>query len=474
MKKLLFRAAAMVLCAVLIVVSVGCSFGTDIDNLLRPPRLSGEYLEIQTVLETWINSKLKDEKPGNSGGYVLKYPRSGDLRYRSSVMLEDIDGDGVDEAIVLYQHGSKSSNVRLHLLKIVNEKWQSVGDVEGVASDIESIQFADLLGNGTRLMLTGWAGSDAQSKMLLVYSLTEPGFETVFNSMYTEWVVDDFTGCGHDNLLLLNVNIMRNTASARLWGKSASENSLFEMGFAELDGYIGSFTSIKVEPAINPNSTTVNNSHSPRANKYAAVYADAIKQSGGMITELIYWDGVRLVAPLYDSKKNSNESTLRQQHVPSMDVDKNGRIDWPVYTTIVQENVANEGSQTMDRTDWMVWNYDNMEAEVNFSCILNYADYYYLRIGDSIPENAVGQYSPVSHTLHVYVESEKILEIRAVHKSAEVPQISGVPGNSTNVMQEFKSTDTIRYEAWFTDNSAFGFTAERLNYIFSSITPVSD
>jgi len=472
MKKVLFRAVAAILCAVLVIVSAGCSLGTDIDNLLRPPRLSGEYLEIQNALETWINSKLKDDKLGNSGGYVLKYPRSGDLRYRSSVMLEDIDGDGVNEAIVLYQYGSKNSNVRLHLLKNINGKWQSAGDVEGVAPDIESIQFADLFGNGTRLMLTGWAGSDAQSKMLLVYSLIESEFENVFDSMYTEWVVDDFTGCGHDNLLLLSVNIARNTALARLWGKSSSENSLFEMGVAELDGYIGSFTSIKVEPAINPNSTTVNNSYSPRANKYAAVYADAIKQSGGMITELIYWDGVRLVAPLYDSKKKANEITLRQQHVPSMDIDKNGRIDWPVYTTVLQENAANEGSQTMDRTDWMVWNYDNMEVEVNFSCILNYADYYYLRIGDSIPENAVGQYSPVSHTLHVYVGSEKILEIRAVHKSAETSPISA-PGDSSNVMQELKSTDTIRYEAWFTDNPAFGLTAEQLNYIFLPIVPVS-
>ena len=87
----------------------GCSVGIDVETLLRPPRPAGEQQQIQKALEKYILSEQKKQAADTLGGYILKYPRFGD--HRSAFVLQDLNGNGVDEAIVFYSFGKENSNV---------------------------------------------------------------------------------------------------------------------------------------------------------------------------------------------------------------------------------------------------------------------------------------------------------------------------------------------------------------------------
>lgn len=82
----------------------GCSAVGDVETLLRAPQLSGESAALQKALNSYLG-----------GSATLKYPASGD--FLSPFAFGDWDGDGVDEAAVLYTADTTSSNVWLAVLE---------------------------------------------------------------------------------------------------------------------------------------------------------------------------------------------------------------------------------------------------------------------------------------------------------------------------------------------------------------------
>ena len=79
-------ALALVFSALLL---TGCSSYGDVETLLRAPQLSGESSALQKALNSYLG-----------GSATLKYPASGD--FLSPFAFGDWDGDGEDEAAVLY------------------------------------------------------------------------------------------------------------------------------------------------------------------------------------------------------------------------------------------------------------------------------------------------------------------------------------------------------------------------------------
>lgn len=61
----------------------------DTQNLMSPPKATGDKADIQRVIEE------------SAGSYTFKYPQKGD--YRSAVIMHDINGDGTDEAVAFYK-----------------------------------------------------------------------------------------------------------------------------------------------------------------------------------------------------------------------------------------------------------------------------------------------------------------------------------------------------------------------------------
>ena len=93
----------------------GCDFITaDTAELLTPPALSGNMKPIADA----INKTVPE-------GYTLKYPSRGN--YRSAIVREDIDSDGVLEAFAFYSVADGDTDVvaiprfRVELFRVVSE-----------------------------------------------------------------------------------------------------------------------------------------------------------------------------------------------------------------------------------------------------------------------------------------------------------------------------------------------------------------
>ena len=120
----------------------GCSI--SVEELLSPPKLDEEQSAIYEALRL------------SKGGDVnLKYPVSG--QYRSAFVVENIDDESSNEAIVFYEASNitdDGSSLRLNFLDKQDGKWISMYDFAAMGSEIEKVQFADLGDNGTSIVIT--------------------------------------------------------------------------------------------------------------------------------------------------------------------------------------------------------------------------------------------------------------------------------------------------------------------------------
>ena len=100
-------------CVLLCLLLAGCSMPGEqvqVEELLRAPKLSGDYGDVQTALNDWLGESAQ-----------LKYPMQGDLL--SPFLLQDLDGDGRQDAAVLYTTAQSSNVCSSILQKDVADFW---------------------------------------------------------------------------------------------------------------------------------------------------------------------------------------------------------------------------------------------------------------------------------------------------------------------------------------------------------------
>ena len=192
MKKYL-RSVCILFGMLLCLLLAGCSMPGEpvqVEELLRAPRLSGEYGDIQTALNDWLGESAQ-----------LKYPLQGDLL--SPFLLQDLDGDGRQDAAVLYTT-AKSSNVCIAILqRDSTDAWQVRQNVEGLADTVENVRLAQLQPGNAVQLVVGYMAAQGDH-YLAVYSYENGELATILEQQYEQYLVEDITGGGNQDLILMS------------------------------------------------------------------------------------------------------------------------------------------------------------------------------------------------------------------------------------------------------------------------------
>ena len=192
MKKYL-RSVCILFGMLLCLLLAGCSMPGEpvqVEELLRAPRLSGDYGDIQTALNGWLGESAQ-----------LKYPLQGDLL--SPFLLQDLDGDGRQDAAVLYTT-AKSSNVCIAILqRDSTDAWQVRQNVEGLADTVENVRLAQLQPGNAVQLVVGYMAAQGDH-YLAVYSYENGELATILEQQYEQYLVEDITGGGNQDLILMS------------------------------------------------------------------------------------------------------------------------------------------------------------------------------------------------------------------------------------------------------------------------------
>ena len=137
----------LMLFAVLCCFLTGCSVvGMEPQGLMQPPRATGDKQNVYDALEQVV---------GNNS-FALKYPRTGE--HRSAIIMHDITGNGVEDAIAFYQvDQEKTPGTVITFLSKKDKDWILVGSYQSTAIQVDRVAFGDVDGDGVDEVIVGWA-----------------------------------------------------------------------------------------------------------------------------------------------------------------------------------------------------------------------------------------------------------------------------------------------------------------------------
>ncbi len=351
-KRFILTVAALFMCLCLCACSGG-GIGTG-ENLLSPPEPSGEYALISAALKESVTGK-----------YTLKYPTKGD--YRSAIIVSDLDGDKVNEAIAFYSTTVENTvTVHINFILKKNGEYKSAGDIKIIGSDVECVEFADLDKNGNTEIIVGYNIYGNVDKQVAVYEFVGGTPVQKCLEKYTEFIICDLDSDGVSGLFIADLNATDKTAVAKLM--QVQEGNIVQKGSCSLDGNVTSY--------YRPQLTRLESGR-------PAVYIDAVKGTG-MITEVVYYDNGVLSNPFFDAETMTTQATFRQSSVMCRDINSDSVLEIPMLSPLPTASnlVLTDGASV---TKWCVPEGNNLI--VVRSMLMNYTDGYSLRIPDNLAGN---------------------------------------------------------------------------------------
>ncbi|MBR0140743.1 MAG: hypothetical protein IJM19_00665 [Ruminococcus sp.] len=316
-------------------ILTGCSFSASIDTLMSPPKLSVEQEQIYNALTDAAGTSIS-----------LKYPKSG--KYLSAFIVEDIDGDGGNEAIVFYEKTSlavEENTLRINILDKDGDKWRSVCDTSADGTEIEKVIISQLGENERINLIIGSSLINRSEKNVSIYNYNNGIIERTFIEPYSFIDVTDLDKDETNEFLVLAGVSSGSPAVAEAY-KLDTEGKYHKYS-AELSGSFTEFDSLNYG---NINGNT-------------GLYIDAASGAGMLQTDIIYMDGSG-IKKIFKEPQESLE-TLRSAGCNSFDIDSDGSLEIPVQTIAPGYEEVSESEQ-LKLTNWIFIN-ENEKKERKYT-----------------------------------------------------------------------------------------------------------
>lgn len=355
-------AAALVLALCL----TGCSVlpGGETESLLRAPRLSGQTSAVQKALNSYLD-----------GVATLKYPASGD--FLSPFLFGDWDGDGTQEAAVLYTVESGGSNVWLAILEPTDSGgWRVSQHTEGLSGEVETVSYAHLRDAESLQLLVGYDSAQGDRYMVVYLYNSDETLQTVNKQSYTDMLVADVTDGGdgtQDLVLALPTETENGGINLQLLTYTGGDTFLAAQTLAVGEGYYSGCAGLHAGVGQDGASYLVVDGWAGSASSLASSIIIYDADSGFLKTYLPPG-----VPDLYSATQRYDTDLL------SMDLDGNGTVDIPTEVAdggIVPEELTNQ-------LHFLLWkDYATEEGGNNIFGVYDSEHRFFLRLPESMHGN---------------------------------------------------------------------------------------
>ena len=178
------------LAAAVLTLLTGC-FSQSVDDLYAPPKAPDDYLMLDNKI-----SEVLDQ----GGEYAA--PLTGELTQK--VQLQDLDGDGIKEAIAFFRVSSDERPLKIYIYRQVEEDYEVAAILEGQGGEaaINAVYYENLDDGPCKEIIVSWQVSD-QRQLLSVYSI-DRGREELLRTEFTGIRLFDLDSDGQKELIVLH------------------------------------------------------------------------------------------------------------------------------------------------------------------------------------------------------------------------------------------------------------------------------
>ncbi len=170
--------------------------------MLRPPKLPTEFNSLMDKIDAAIKE-----------GAVYSPPVSGSNR--QSIQAFDLNGDGVDEAIVFLKTAQEKQLLNIQIYKKQDEEYVLFDTILGFGEMVNNVQYTELTGDKQIEMIISYKVGNV--KALSVFKYTDEKMVEVLNTNYSSYAVTDFVKSGQKNLLIIQLQPADLTGTIELY-----------------------------------------------------------------------------------------------------------------------------------------------------------------------------------------------------------------------------------------------------------------
>lgn len=343
----------------LMLILSGCFF-RSVDQLYTVPQPSKDYQALQERLA---------EVVAQGGEYAA--PQSGDMI--QSVQLQDLDGDGRQEAIAFFRFAGEEKPLKIYIFRQTGDAYEEVAVIEGAAAVINSVDYVQMDDDRYKEIVVSWQLSTIHT--LAVYSV---GLNQVDELMRTDYDSYKLFDLDQDNQQELVVFRTPSDAVPRAeFYNFDGVLSLAGEAFISSGAFLSGEGNIKSEYYSSLRTGYL-------AGRVPAIFATAAYGVNGSITDIFACQDGRFRNITMDPETRESVSTIRYYTPPAVrDVNGDGIMEVPRTEPLDEENPANF---------WLVhWQQFDMEgnAQTVSVCYYNDRDSWYFTIPEEWCEHLV-------------------------------------------------------------------------------------
>ena len=173
------------------VLCTGC-MARSADGLYALPRQSDVYYDIQEAIDSVMTA-----------GTSYAGPLTGSNQ--QAVQLADLDGDGLDEAIVFLKTSGEKP-MKAYVFDRSGESYQNMAVIESDGSDFDAVEYVDLDGQPGQEILLGRRLSGDILQSLGAYSYRDGRLVELMSVNYSEFAVVDLDEDDCKDVFVLRMN----------------------------------------------------------------------------------------------------------------------------------------------------------------------------------------------------------------------------------------------------------------------------
>ncbi|MBQ8975504.1 MAG: VCBS repeat-containing protein [Oscillospiraceae bacterium] len=328
----------------LTLLCTGCLFVSSAEELYTLPQVAKEYVELQSQIDAVLET-----------GAEYSAPISGSNR--QAVQLQDLDGDGVEEAVGFFvKDGEKPLSIMI--FRAEDTKYKVAAIIEGDGAAIDSVSYVDMDGDGTKEIAVGWQMT-ASVKMLSIYSVRDFQVSALVSTNYEKYSLADLNDDSGKNVIVYRFS-------------SEDTNAEAEMYSLMKDGEVVS-SSARLSEGI---TSMLNITTGKIRSGSAAVFIDSEYSEGGLITDILISDKAdELTNITMDADSRKSVSTIRAYtSAYCTDINSDGVIEVPQPRELYSQ------TDTVYRViDWRSYRKNGASA-LELSTYHNYSDSWFLKL----------------------------------------------------------------------------------------------
>ncbi|MBS4201978.1 hypothetical protein KHA93_20435 [Bacillus sp. FJAT-49732] len=153
----------------------GCNILPEPGSLIQAPKLASAT----SIENESIQSIAKKYLPKGTTLLTANAPVSSD-----PVLYADLNGDGLEEAIVFYQSKNSPDQVGMFVLEKQKREWKKIFAKKGLGYEVNWASASDFNGDGKKDLLVGWKIGSSAGNVLEIYTWGDEGLKQLTKVNY--------------------------------------------------------------------------------------------------------------------------------------------------------------------------------------------------------------------------------------------------------------------------------------------------